>query len=304
MKRVVASITTLPSRLDGLKKVILSLLQQTVLPDCIYINVPYKTKKGLLYDEEKLRCLESMSDIIKINRCEDEGPITKLTPTLDSETDPDTIIITFDDDNYVDSDVIRLFLKKARMYPDSCLSFSGWCVGQFPFYYQLISDNKEDAEVDWLQGCHGILYHRGLINSSELRNFRKDIDILDRNDDHRISAYLTCPKISIGYPANKYFYSIGNNNLDSISGADGFTKEVMDLSWNFRKEGIYYHNYNSFDSMIFIPVFLLVIVLLTLLLTWPSRKYIFIPVLILLLVITGILIYNRCENLRMKPYLE
>ena len=44
--RIVVSITSLPSRLDGLEKVILSLLRQTRLPDQIYLNIPSITKKG------------------------------------------------------------------------------------------------------------------------------------------------------------------------------------------------------------------------------------------------------------------
>ena len=298
MVRIVVSITTLPSRLDGLRKVLDSLLRQRRLPDRIYLNIPYLTRKGHEYDSDKIRRIERMSSLITVNRCQDEGPITKLLPVLDLEIDPDTIIITFDDDNYVGPNVIRLFEEKSRLYPDSCLSFSGWCVGQFPFYYQLISDNVEDVEVDWLQGCHGILYRRKLVDPDQLRNFRTDLDVLERNDDHRISAYLTCPKISIGYSATRNFYSIGNGHLDSISGADGFTKEVMDLSWKFKQEGIYYHNSQSSDSVIFIPIVLIILILIA----WFGCRPLFVPILLLILIIVGIWIWYRCENLRMRPY--
>lgn len=318
MTRIVVSITTLPSRLDGLKKVITSLLKQSRTPDVIYLNIPYQTMKGLKYDNKKIHLIEKMSSLVRINRCEDVGPITKLLPVLYLETAPNTIIVTFDDDNYVESDVIKLFLKKASQHPDSCLSFSGWCIGQFPFYYQLISDNTIDVEVDWLQGCHGILYRRGLIDPDELMNFRTDLPSLDHNDDHRISAYLTCPKISIGYSATKHFFSIGNGHLDAISGGDGFTQEVMDLSWKFKKDGTYHHNHDSRDSVIYttvVPIIFIIILILLLLFwikhsrdtcTYSKSRQLVISIIIGIsaLIAAGYYVLNRSENLRMRPHSE
>jgi hypothetical protein len=311
MTRIAVSITTLPSRLDGLKKVLTSLLKQSRIPDAIYLNIPYETMKGLKYNDEKIHSIEEMSSLIKINRCDDMGPITKLLPVLYLETAANTIIITFDDDNYVGPDVIKLFLRKSRQYPDSCLSFSGWCIGQFPFYYQLISDNKVDVEVDWLQGCHGILYRRCLVDPDELINFRTDLPSLDHNDDHRISAYLTCPKISIGYSATEHFFSIGNGHLDAISGGDGFTREVMNISWKFKEDGIYYHNHDSRDSVIYIPIIIVIVIILIFAIwilggvnhgMWIRSLHVLVPLAILVLIVTGIYILNRCQKLRMKSY--
>jgi len=313
MTRIVVSITTLPSRLDGLNKVITSLLEQSRIPDAIYLNIPYKTMKGLKYDDEKISSIVKMSSLIKINRCGDIGPITKLLPVLYLETSPNTIIITFDDDNYIGPDVIKLFSRKSRQYPDSCLSFSGWCIGQFPFYYQLISDNDVDVEVDWLQGCHGILYRRGLVDPDELINFRTDMSSLDHNDDHRISAYLTCPKISIGYSPIKHFFLIGNGHLDAISGGDGFTREVVDISWEFKKDSIYYHNHDSRDSVMYIPIIVIVFIILIFSIwvlggvnhkIWNQSLHVLVPLFILVLIVTGIYILNRCQKLRMKSYLK
>ena len=39
-KKIVVSLTTLPSRMDHLEKTVRSILNNTVQPDMIYINIP------------------------------------------------------------------------------------------------------------------------------------------------------------------------------------------------------------------------------------------------------------------------
>jgi hypothetical protein len=164
--RVVASLTTLPKRIKYIRPVIRSLVSQSHILDRIYLNIPYITLSGEKYNVPK-DFLSSYS-LVHINRCIDYGPATKLIPTLYLETDPKTIIITFDDDTIVHKDVVRILLSKSRVYPNACLSFSGWCVGSFPFYCQVALDNRTDVYADWIQGVHSIMYKRAFLNPDEI----------------------------------------------------------------------------------------------------------------------------------------
>jgi len=269
--RIVGSMTTLPSRISKIKPVIQSLIKQRRSLDKIYINIPWKTLKGHKYIIPFF--LSNMeSNIIVINRCKDYGPITKLLPTLDKETDPDTYIITFDDDNIVHKDVVKIFEKKIKQYPKTCLSFSGWNIGRFPWYYELHYNNKKDIEVDWVQGCHGIAYPRGLIDKNEILTCFSDApNILSHHDDHKISAYLTTKnikKISIKGNAKQYFVDTNYRTLDCISGANSLTDffkflwEVISIGWYFKGRRLYYHSEDITASIFFKLIGIIILILL------------------------------------------
>ena len=94
--RTVASLTTIPPRLPKLEPVLRALTDQPVV-DVVYLNLPYVcAKTGTKYDP--LPPFLSNMKKLKVQRCEDYGPLTKLLPTLAAERDPTTVIIVCDDD--------------------------------------------------------------------------------------------------------------------------------------------------------------------------------------------------------------
>ena len=139
--RIVVSLTTIPKRIDKIRNVLQSILQQSRKADKIYINIPEKTLKGEKY---KIPKFISENREIEIVRCQDYGAITKLLPILNIEREPTTRIITFDDDNIVHKDVLKIFEKRAKVYGNSALSFSGWCLSSFPSYIQLYDKSERD----------------------------------------------------------------------------------------------------------------------------------------------------------------
>lgn len=70
------------------------------------------------------------------------------------------MIVVFDDDVIVDRNVVKILLSKSKLYPNACLSFSGWSAGTFPFLCQRVWNNLLDTEVDWIQGHDSILLKR------------------------------------------------------------------------------------------------------------------------------------------------
>ncbi|OWY98244.1 hypothetical protein PHMEG_00031029, partial [Phytophthora megakarya] len=99
--RVVVSLTTTPSRLDKVMDSVQSLTRQSLRPDQIYINIPegpMKRHPERSYDETEIPPeLIQLAPLVKVNRCVDDGPATKLLGALRLEHNASTLIITLDD---------------------------------------------------------------------------------------------------------------------------------------------------------------------------------------------------------------
>ena len=94
--RVVISLTTIPDRIKLLRPTIVSLLSQSHRVDAIKLNLPYYSSKGKPYIIPKwLKQLNSIQ-LVRVN-C-DDGPATKLLPTLRNVENENTRIIVVDDD--------------------------------------------------------------------------------------------------------------------------------------------------------------------------------------------------------------
>lgn len=260
--RIVASLTTVPERIQYLHEILKTLLTQKMPFSQIYLHIPYQNLKGKHYMVPNHLTNFASDNRITINRIkEDLGPISKLIPVLHLESDPETIIITFDDDTLVHPLVSSILLQKCQEYPQACLSFSGWCIGKFPYLYQLAIKNDRDVACDWLQGVHSIAYRRKFLDEHEMLQFphnlpRKERSLLKMNDDHWIAAYLETrkvPKLSINYPAREFFQTLVLPDSDkSISSQGGFWSGVNSLSQYFKERNIYRREFDSQSSVIYL----------------------------------------------------
>ena len=90
MLKIIASMTTLPTRFDKIKTSIVSILQQV---NSLEINIPYVCKRT---NEEYIipEWLTQM-ERVKIYRCEDNGPATKILDTLKRHSDKYIFIMVF-----------------------------------------------------------------------------------------------------------------------------------------------------------------------------------------------------------------
>lgn len=250
MTRIVASLTTIPGRIFRIRKTVMSLINQTRKLDQLYINIPHKFKNQTYDIPQFLVSLEKKREL-KIIRCEDYGPITKLVPTMFQETDPDTYLIIFDDDVIVDEKIVQILEGKIELHPRSALSFSGRIFGYFPFYFEYVCSNKQDRKVDWVQGCHSICLKREWVDQDLLSSF-SDAPKIDRNDDHRISGYLAQKGISrivINYNADDYIKFTDYSRISPISAGPPFVYFVIRLCWYFRNKGLYTEPINTLSSV-------------------------------------------------------
>lgn len=308
--RIVGSMSTLPDRLDSITIPIKHILRQSHSLDVLYLNIPWKTLKGKSYDIPKdfMSEFEGYPTKVILNRCsQDYGPITKLAPTLELEKDSDTYILTFDDDIIPHRQLVKTLCQKIQKYPNTCLGFSGVCIGSFPFYFQFVIDNKEDQAVDWIQGVHVVAYKRSFFTTvKELVSFGDDTplkDILVFNDDHRISSYLASkniPRLSIGYDIKKFLFKYGDAQEDALSSRHTeLVKEHFKIINYFKEKGIYYHSYTVTRSLIFFIVFGLII---SLSIFMSTRKLHNNLQIILILIAILILRYKLRSSLVLKHY--
>ena len=285
--RIVISLTTLPSRLLGAKilKTLKSLRNQTIKPNNIYLGLPEKAKRiGSSYPEPSSKIL-SLCTVVKLD--EDYGPVSKLAGGILSEDDPDTIIISVDDDVIYPPTFVEELLEKSKLKPDTAIGSSGVVIGSFPSYISFIRNEsykryegwfgkkltKKGQEVDILCGYAGVLYKRRFFpkrNSDVIYKFLKPSSknkSLFMHDDIYISGYLS----KRGIPRHVYIISdvkLFLESVDSISGG-------MQFHVKFVKSLLYCHNHGMFQDKVYLPF--------THSISGQVSKYIFIVIIICVL---------------------
>ena len=286
--RLVGSMTTLPERLNDMAIPIKHILRQTVPLELLYLNIPTRTMKGDTYHipEDFLAQFGGYKTKVLINRCVDYGPITKLAPTLDLETDPSTYILTFDDDIIVHRDLVRVLRDRIKIHPNVCWAFSGVCAGRFPFYFQFVIDNEKDQCVDWIQGVHVVAYRRSFFTTCrELVEFRDATPVTDTlltNDDHHISLYLAHSgvlRVSVGKKIRDFLFVHNEGQADALSARTSLLKEHYTILRYAFKKGYYGTQYSVYSSVVYIVVKSICGgILLAFLLPIHVRRYLFVPV--------------------------
>ena len=101
---IYVSVTTIPQRIKTINKSIESLINQTVKPDKIFINIPkiYKRFEKKIEDNE----VPNFPEIVEVTRCNDFGPGTKLLGSI-NKIDKNSLLILADDDHVYDNFMIE-----------------------------------------------------------------------------------------------------------------------------------------------------------------------------------------------------
>lgn len=214
VRRIVATLTTLPDRYHLLLPCLQSLRSQSIQFDAIYLAVP-KTAKRLNKEYPPLPSeITDICTVIQIDQ--DYGPITKLYGALISESDPDTIILCSDDDVIHDSNLLQILINHEKDYPGSAICGTGALISRGLFFISIHSSlqefkswngligfnmDKEGRNVDLVFGVAGVLYQRGFFPATledihkELLSHGSNDDYIFLNDDVLISGYLSKKRI-------------------------------------------------------------------------------------------------------------
>ena len=184
-KRVIASLTTFPERINTVKETIKSLLVQTIKPDEVILwlaDSQFPQKENELPKD----LLELKDYGLTIKWCEDIRSFKKLIPALIDY--PNDIIITFDDDIYYPETVIELLYNSYLENPNCIHANRGRRIE--------LKNNKiiakSAAEVYWtkyedctyknsITGCGGVLYppnslDKRVLNKEEFQSILKTQD--------------------------------------------------------------------------------------------------------------------------------
>lgn len=122
---IVISLTTTPSRIDLIEPTLKSLLDQSLAPAKIVLNVPeFSKREGVAY---QLPVFLDGLERVQVRRCDDLGPATKVIPTLLDEP-ADTPVLVVDDDRIYPRWLVAHYARAARRFPDRALTLAGWVV--------------------------------------------------------------------------------------------------------------------------------------------------------------------------------
>jgi len=126
-RRVVASLSTVPDRINNLNPTIRSLLKQTRTPDEIVLAIPefsIREKRPYVVPKYLLRFPR-----VRILHCgQDWGPATKFIPAVQEELAAGrakSLIMVVDDDRIYPRDALETYLYYSTQLSDAALCFRG-----------------------------------------------------------------------------------------------------------------------------------------------------------------------------------
>jgi len=204
---VIVTMTTLPSRIDRIGPTIKSLLNQTVSPAAIRLNVPEASRReGTPYlIPAWLARLRSVT----IVRSADYGPATKLIPTL-LAVHPGQRLIVVDDDRIYHRHLVEQLLRQSGEQPGAAVGGSGWDVppdltdrpttimatlrGTPPAPIKCTRVGRA-RDVDILQGLGGYLVKADFFDAARLADYTGAPDAAFFVDDVWISAHCRVRKV-------------------------------------------------------------------------------------------------------------
>jgi hypothetical protein len=243
---VIISLTTSPTRINNIKPVIDSILNQTIQPNSIYLNLPFVYKRT----SDKFNKIPDFLNHpkIQINYVEDIGPITKILPTLRNNFIDDPLIISIDDDTIYGIKMIEIMLKYHQAFPNSVLTGSS-----YKNYSKLILDPLPHRIGNMVEGFSGIAYPYKMFKNMDIDlNIPKECYF---SDDFIISNYINNKNIPIiTVRNNDTLYKVKQLNF-------GFEKDALHRgagamiigaknihNANYSKCANYYNNKNELSN--------------------------------------------------------
>lgn len=185
--KFIISLTTLPNRIQHLKRVIESLCNQKYDNYEVHLNVPKETQFDGKY-EANLNYLQN--DRLKIFYVDDVGAVTKLYHTLKRTTELTQRIITVDDDLIYSEYMLDEYNYQITQNSEDVIGFAGIyptyngykCDGTLDF----VGPVNEYTCVGILEGYKSVCYMRKHFTDDFFENGYK----LHYNDDLAVFSWL------------------------------------------------------------------------------------------------------------------
>jgi Glycosyl transferase family 2 len=195
-QRVIASLSTVPDRINNLRPTIQSLLKQTRPPDEIVLAIPefsIREQRPYVVPEYLLR----LPRVRVLRRREDWGPATKFIGAIQDELAAgreNTLIMVVDDDRLYPRDALETYLFYSEQLPNAALCFRGaampstldWDDAKMIY----AKDLREPRPVAVITGCGSYLVRPRFFDQS-LWDYSVAPSVAFYIDDIWISAWLS-----------------------------------------------------------------------------------------------------------------
>ena len=242
---IIASLCTIPGRIDSILVVLNKLLEQTKKPDLLLISIAeFYPRSGKFYPKKDLDKLNSfldnypiLSQIVKYEL--DIGPCRKLlTPLSNGIVKDNDYIIILDDDSPLRNDAIETLILNYQKNPNAVYGIMGVKDNVF-IHAEHIPNSLEYYEVDVLGGYRGVLYHKFLLNGlveyiKPIEETLKEANLIMMHDDHIFSYFLNSKNIKM-----RVVGSLTSSQIDyqPLSNNDGiFQDEKSKLCYELIKK--------------------------------------------------------------------
>jgi len=190
---IIASLTTIPKRVETLPRVIEAILNQSYPVDELHLNVPYICKRTA--EEYDLSLFKVEDSRVKLFRTPDYGAITKVAPTLlRISGNTDDYVFSLDDDFAYPRDTLQKLMHVSSDHPRIITRYGGALsdTGDFNNWFG-------SGRANFLEGFGGVLYPSNIIKKDLLKLLEyvsSDGDLI-RSDDIVLSTYFNYHNIEI-----------------------------------------------------------------------------------------------------------
>lgn len=195
-REVIVSMTTSPKRIGSIEKTINCMLNQTLKPDRIVLNLP-KIFKRDNSQFEQIPSFITNNPRIQVNFTEDIGPATKILPTVKLVSNPGAFILSIDDDIYYPPGLLRAYVEAAESFDQDVVVSNTY---RFPGEPSMCNKASECFPVkNLLEGYAGVLYRQRFLSDMnyDILYDREKADACYRGDDYFLSNHIHKKKIPI-----------------------------------------------------------------------------------------------------------
>jgi|SRR5215208_666320 len=195
-RRVIASLSTVPDRINNLSPTIQSLLKQTRPPDEIVLAIPeFSVREQRPYVVPKY--ISRLPRVRVLHCAEDWGPATKFIGAIQDELAAgreNSLIMVVDDDRLYPRDALETYLYYSEQLPNAALCFRGaampstldWDDAKMIY----ANDLREPHSVAVITGCGSYLVQPQFFDES-LWDYSGAPSVAFHIDDIWISAWLS-----------------------------------------------------------------------------------------------------------------
>jgi len=236
-RRVIASLSTVPDRIDNLRPTIRSLLKQTRPPDEIILAIPeFSVREQRPYVVPKY--ISRLPRVRVLHCAEDWGPATKFIGAIQDELAAgreNSLIMVVDDDRLYPRDALETYLYYSEQLPNAALCFRGaampstldWDDAKMIY----AKDLREPRPVAVITGCGSYLVRARFFDRS-LWDYSGAPSVAFYIDDIWISGFLARANVKrYVVPASAMMRSVRRQrrtvSLNKIPGRQKLNNETI-----------------------------------------------------------------------------